>query len=117
MADNYLAPSEVATEVGLGRARIYALLERGTLRGIRVGGRWRVPLKEVEDLKDRLEEELTDLSLEEVAEELGVHRSTILKAIDRGEMPVRRDRLVGHGFSVPLLAYEAWKEESLRAKA
>ena len=41
--------AETAARLGLGRTKVYELLASGALKGIRIGGARRVPLKAVND--------------------------------------------------------------------
>ena len=45
-----LSPAEVGTLLNLGTEEVVALVETGELRGLRIAGHWRVPLKSVAEL-------------------------------------------------------------------
>ena len=48
-----LRPTEVATALGIGRSRAYALLASGELPSIRIGGSVRVPVDRLREWIER----------------------------------------------------------------
>lgn len=52
-AQKIIKPREVAEILGTSPNFIYTILESGELPGIKVGGRWLVPISAVDELLDR----------------------------------------------------------------
>lgn len=51
MTDRFLTREQVAEELAISRAQVYALIRRGDLRALKIGGRgvWRVARQDLED--------------------------------------------------------------------
>ncbi len=54
---NHLRPSEVAKRLRVGRARVYAWLDSGELRGYKIGKHWRVEPADLDAFVRKLEGE------------------------------------------------------------
>lgn len=48
-----LTPEEVMKMLNVGRNTVYALLITGTIKGFRIGNRWKIPSWEVENFIDK----------------------------------------------------------------
>jgi excisionase family DNA binding protein len=51
----YLRPAKAAVLLDFGRAKIYDLIDRGELHAVTIGGQLRIPVSEIERLKDQPE--------------------------------------------------------------
>jgi excisionase family DNA binding protein len=47
----FMRPARFAKLLDYERSKIYAMLQTGELRGVKIGGQWRVPLSELDRLK------------------------------------------------------------------
>jgi excisionase family DNA binding protein len=52
-----LRPREAADALGIGRSKLYELLQKGTLDSVRIGACRRIPLDALDDLVARLREQ------------------------------------------------------------
>lgn len=43
----FMKPARFAKEVDFQRSKIYDMLARGELRGVKIGGAWRIPVEEL----------------------------------------------------------------------
>ena len=50
-----LRPNEVAEAIGVGRTKLYALVNRGSIRSVRVDGSIRIPVGAVAEFVEQLE--------------------------------------------------------------
>jgi excisionase family DNA binding protein len=88
-----LSPGEVATLLNLGEDEVVALVETGELRGLRVAGHWRVPLKSVAEMLATGLKEQDVRALERVFNDhatwqrvFGAHPE-VTQSIEAGEFP------------------------------
>lgn len=51
-----LKPAEAADVLGIGRSKLYELLQAGTLHSVRIGACRRIPIDALSDLVSRLRE-------------------------------------------------------------
>jgi len=63
-----LKPAEAADILGIGRSKLYELLQAGTLDSVRIGACRRIPLEALTDLVARLRQQSTTSAF------LGDHR-------------------------------------------
>jgi excisionase family DNA binding protein len=54
-----LKPTEAANILGIGRSKLYELLQAGTLDSVRIGACRRIPLDALSDLVTRLRQQST----------------------------------------------------------
>jgi excisionase family DNA binding protein len=47
----YMKPVRFAKYLDLGRSKVYDMLARGELRGVKIGGVWRIPASELDRLQ------------------------------------------------------------------
>ena len=51
MTKNYLSPSAAAHRLDVTLTTIYKMLREETVKGIKFGGRWRIPMPEIERIE------------------------------------------------------------------
>jgi excisionase family DNA binding protein len=88
-----MSPGEVATLLNLDEGEVVALVETGELRGLRISGHWRVPLKSVAEMLATGLKEQNVRALERVFNDhatwnrvFGAHPE-VTQSIEAGEFP------------------------------
>ena len=113
-SESLYSVKEAASAAGLSDQIhvVYRLVRSGELKGIKMGGTIRLPASEVERLKRAVEEERGGVSVEDVAADFGVERSTARSWLRQGKIPAR-PRLLGRGQGLysPREHYDRWRRE------
>lgn len=98
-----LTVDEMAGRLGAHRDTILDMIHAGAFRARLVGRAWKIPSSSLEEFLAGRDNPLKALSVEEVAEALGVHRNTISAMLHDGSI---RAVKVGRTWKVPVAALE-----------
>lgn len=94
---------EVAERLGIALSTAYEVVNAGTIRARQINRKWLIPKAALSEYLDGRDNPARVLSMDEVAEALGVHRNTVSAMLNAGTIRAVR---AGRTWKVPLSALE-----------
>lgn len=94
---------EVAERLGIGLSTAYEVVNAGTIRARQINRKWLIPKAALSEYLDGRDNPARVMSMDEVAEALGVHRDTVSKMLGAGTIRAIR---AGRTWKIPLSALE-----------
>jgi excisionase family DNA binding protein len=94
---------EVAERLGIGLSTAYEVVNAGTIRARQINRKWLIPKAALSEYLDGRDNPARVMSMDEVAEALGVHRDTVSKMLGAGTIRAIR---AGRTWKIPLFALE-----------
>ncbi|MEA4856154.1 helix-turn-helix domain-containing protein [Solidesulfovibrio sp.] len=96
---------EVAERLGIGLSTAYEVVNAGTIRARQINRKWLIPKAALSEYLDGRDNPARVLSMDEVAEALGVHRNTVSAMLNEGTIRAVR---AGRTWKIPLTALEEY---------
>lgn len=94
---------EVAERLGIGLSTAYEAVNAGTIRARQINRKWLIPKAALSEYLDGRDNPARVMSIDEVADALGVHRDTVSKMLNAGTIRAVR---AGRTWKIPLSALE-----------
>lgn len=96
---------EMAERLGIGLSTAYEVVNAGTIRARQINRKWLIPKVALSEFLDGRDNPARVMSIDEVAEALGVHRDTVSKMLNSGNIRAVR---AGRTWKIPLSALEEY---------
>ena len=96
---------EVAERLGVHPNTVRDMIHEGVFRARQVGRVWKIPVSAFGEYLDGRDNPARVMSIDEVAEALGVHRDTVSKMLNAGLIRAKR---IGKTWKVPMEAINAF---------
>lgn len=94
---------EVAERLGVGLGTAYEMVNAGTIRARQINRKWLIPKAALAEYLAGRDNPARVMSIDEVAEALGVHRDTVSKMLNAGAIRAVR---AGRTWKIPFSAME-----------
>ena len=94
---------EVAERLGIALSTAYEVVNAGTIRARQINRKWLIPKAALSEYLDGRDNPARVMSIDEVADALGVHRDTVSKMLNAGTIRAVR---AGRTWKIPLSALE-----------
>ena len=98
-----LTVEELAERLGVSRDSVATLIHSGTIRARQINRKWLIPKAALSEYLDGRDNPARVMSMDEVADALGVHRDTVSKMLSAGTIRAVR---AGRTWKIPLSALE-----------
>ena len=95
--------AEVAERLGIALSTAYEVVNAGTIRARQINRKWLIPKAALSEYLDGRDNPARVMSIDEVADALGVHRDTVSKMLNAGTIRAVR---AGRTWKIPLSALE-----------
>jgi excisionase family DNA binding protein len=96
---------EVAERLGIGLSTAYEVINAGTIRARQINRKWLIPKAALSEYLDGRDNPARVMSIDEVAEALGVHRDTVSKMLSTGTIRAVR---AGRTWKVPVISLDEY---------
>lgn len=94
---------EVAERLGIALSTAYEVVNAGTIRARQINRKWLIPKAALSEYLEGRDNPARVLSMDEVADALGVHRNTVSAMLSAGTIRAVR---AGRTWKIPLSALE-----------
>ncbi len=96
---------ELAERLGVSRDSVSTIIHAGTIRARQINRKWLIPKAALAEYLDGRDNPARVLSIDEVAEALGIHRDTVSKMLHAGTIRARQS---GKTWKIPLSALDEY---------